>query len=127
SWRALSEHFYDEKFHGVNMEALRLKYRPVVKHVAMKEDLYALISLMMGELNASHMGISGLGTAPEEITADLGILFDESYAGPGLKIAEILKRGPADHRGINLKTGDIITAIDDTELTDKTDLSQLLN
>ncbi|HEY1860800.1 MAG TPA: S41 family peptidase, partial [Gemmataceae bacterium] len=127
SWRALSEHFYDEKFHGIDMEALRAKYRPLVKHVAMKEDLYSLISIMMGELNASHMGISGMSPPPEETTADLGILFDESFPGPGLKIAEILKRGPADRRGLNLKPGDVITAIDDTELTEQTDLSQLLN
>jgi tricorn protease len=127
SWRALSEHFYDEKFHGINMEALRAKYRPLVKHVAMKEDLYSLVSVMMGELNASHLGISGMMPPPEETTADLGILFDEGYKGPGLKIAEILKRSPADRRGLNLKPGDVITAIDDTELTDQTDLSQLLN
>src|SRR5262249_7938135 len=127
SWRALSEHFYDAKFHGVDMEALRARYRPIVKHVALREDLYALISLMMGELNASHLGISGFGGAPDEITAELGLIYDESYRGPGLKIAEVLKHGPADRRGINLKAGDIITAIDDTEISDQTDISQLLN
>jgi tricorn protease len=127
SWRALSDHFYDGKFHGVDMEALRVKYKPLVKHIALKEDLYALISLMMGELNASHMGISGFGHAPEEVTADLGLIFDEGYKGPGLKIAEVLKRGPADRRGMNIKAGDVITAIDDTELTEQTDLSQILN
>ena len=31
----------------------------------MKEDLYALLYLMMGELNASHLGIGGHGTSPE--------------------------------------------------------------
>jgi tricorn protease len=127
SWRALREHFYDPKFHGINWEAIREKYRPLVRHVALKEDLYVLISLMMGELNASHLGIMGFTTFPEESTAELGLLFDESYRGPGLKIAEILKRGPADKRGIALKPGDIIRAIDRLELTDKTSLSQFMN
>jgi tricorn protease len=126
-WRALREHFYDPKFHGINWEAIREKYRPLVKHVALKEDLYVLMSLMMGELNASHLGIIGYTTFPEESTAELGLIFDESYRGPGLKIAEILKRGPADKRGIALKPGDIIRAIDRVELTDKTSLSQLMN
>src|SRR5262249_57901646 len=93
----------------------------------MKEDLYALISLMVGELNASHLGINGFLATPEETTADLGLLFDDSYRGPGLKIAEILKRGPADRRGINLKPGEVILAIDRTEITDRISLSQLLN
>jgi tricorn protease len=127
SWRALADHFYDAKLHGADWNAVREKYRPLVKHVALKEDLYALISLMMGELNASHLGIMGHGTTPEETTADLGLLFDESYAGPGLKVAEILKRGPADKRGLNLKAGDIIRAIDGTEITDRITISQLLN
>jgi tricorn protease len=127
SWRALSENFYDAKFHGLDWEAVRAKYRPLVKHCVLKEDLYALISLMMGELNASHLGISGLGSTPDEVTPDLGLIFDETYHGPGLKVAEVLKRGPADRRGINIKAGQIVLSIDGTEITEKTNLSQLLN
>jgi tricorn protease len=127
SWRALRDHFYDPKFHGADWNAVRLKYRPLVKHVALKEDLYTLITLMLGELNASHLGISGFLGRPEETTADLGLIFDETYRGPGLKIAEILKRGPADQRGIQVKPGDYVLAIDGTPLTEQTNLSRLLN
>lgn len=126
-WRLLSDSFYDAKLHGADWKAVREKYRNLVKHVSMKEDLYNLVSLMLGELNASHLGISGDLRFPDEVTADLGLLFDESYKGPGLKIAEVLKRGPADRRGINLKSGDIILSVDRTELNDKTNLSKLLN
>src|SRR5262249_50427755 len=110
SWRALRENFYDKSFHGVDWLAVKNKYRPRVKHVAMKEDLQAVISLMMGELNASHLGISSLVAMPEQTTADLGLVFDQAYRGPGLKVAEVLKRGPADRRGLNLKAGDVILA-----------------
>jgi tricorn protease len=127
SWRFLAEHFYDTKFHGLNWDEVKAKYRPLVKHVSMKEDLYALMYLMMGELNASHLGVFGTPRAPEEQTADLGLLFDESYRGKGLKISEILKRGPADRRGITLKPGEFIVGIDGVELTDSTDISKLLN
>jgi tricorn protease len=127
AWRLLSDTFYDSHHHGANWKAVREKYRPLVKNVAMKEDMYNLVSLMLGELNASHLGISGHISNPDEITADLGLLFDESYKGPGLKISEVLKRGPADKRGINLKPGDVILSIDRTELTDKVNLSKVLN
>jgi tricorn protease len=127
SWRYLAEHFYDANFHGRDWNAIRAKYRPLVKHVAMKEDLYSLLYLMMGELNASHLGITGFTTAPDEETADLGLVFDENYRGRGLKIAEILKRGPADRRGLHLKPGELVLSIDGTEITEKTDVSQLLN
>jgi tricorn protease len=127
TWRYLSEHFYDQTFHGRNWDAVRLKYRPLVKHVALKEDLYALLYLMMGELNASHLGVGGFGTQPDETTADLGLIFDDSYRGKGLRIAEVLKRGPADRRGLTLKPGEFVLAIDGTEITEATDLSKLLN
>jgi tricorn protease len=127
SWRALRDHFYDAKFHGADWDAIRTKYRPLVKHVALKEDLYALVSLMLGELNASHLGIAGFLAHPEEMTAELGLIFDDTYAGAGLKIAEIVKRGPADKRGLDLKPGDIICAIDRVEVTDQVSFSRLLN
>jgi tricorn protease len=127
SWRALAENFYDAKFHGANWNAVRAKYRPLVKHIAMKEDLYALIHLMLGELNASHLGIGGFAHVPQEMTADLGLIFDETYRGPGLKIAEVLKRGPADKRGINLRPGEFIVSIDGAKITEHSDLSKLLN
>jgi tricorn protease len=123
----LRENFYDPRFHGANWEAVREKYLPLVKHVAMKEDLFALISLMLGELNASHLGITGFVFPPDERTAELGLLFDERYAGPGLKVAEVIKRGPADKRGIALKPGDIIRTIDRVELTPRVCLEQLIN
>jgi tricorn protease len=93
----------------------------------LKEDLYSLLYLMLGELNASHLGVGGAGRAPEEMTADLGLIFDETYTGPGLKIKEVLKRGPADRRGITLFPGDLVLAIDGAEVTANTDVSKLLN
>jgi tricorn protease len=127
SWRALSDNFYDAAFHGTDWNKVRAKYRPLVKHCVLREDLYALIYLMLGELNASHVGISGNLGGPEQTTAELGLLFDRAYKGPGLKIAEILKGGPADQRGLNVRAGDIVVAIDGTEITNKIDLATLLN
>ena len=126
-WRALADQFYDPKFHGSDWAAVREKYRPLVAHVAQKEDLYALVSLMLGELNASHLGIGGKLPSADEPTPDLGLIFDDTYTGPGLKVAEVLKRGPADKRGLGLAAGDIVSSIDRTELTATTNLSRLLN
>ncbi|MCS7045390.1 MAG: S41 family peptidase, partial [Gemmataceae bacterium] len=127
AWRLLHDNFYDPNFHGVDWYRLREKYRPLVKHCALREDLYALIYYLFGELNASHLGITGNLPAAEQTTADLGLLFARDSPGPGLKIEEVLKRGPADRRGLQLKAGDVVLAIDDVEITDRTDLSALLN
>jgi tricorn protease len=126
-WRALSDNFYDSKHHGADWNAVRNRFLPLVEHTATREDLYALVSMMLGELNASHLGISGRMPTPDELTADLGLIFDESHRGPGLKVLEVLKRGPADKRGLDVKPGDVVLAIDRVELTDKVNVSRLLN
>jgi tricorn protease len=127
SWRYLAEYFYDPKFSGADWDAIKAKYRPLVKHVVMKEDLYALLYLMMGELNASHLGVGGTTSTAEEPTADVGLLFDDSYRGKGLKIAAVLKRGPADRRGLNVKPGEFVAAIDGVEINDGVEISKVLN
>ncbi|HEY8503327.1 MAG TPA: S41 family peptidase, partial [Gemmataceae bacterium] len=127
TWRELADNFYDPAHHGTDWRAVREKYRPWVSHVRHKEDLYALISLMLGELNASHLGVSGPARSPQQATAELGLLFDERHPGPGLKVAEVLARGPADRRGLDLQPGDVVLAIDRTPLTEKVNLAELLN
>ena len=72
-WRFLAQSFYDNTFHGQDWWALRKKYRQVLPHISHKEDLDTLIMLLLGELNASHLGISCAPAVPEEVTADLGL------------------------------------------------------
>ncbi len=127
AWRKLAHRFYDPQLHGANWVAMRLKYRPLVSHVRMHEDFYDLVSLMLGELNASHLGIGGKMRQPEEQTADLGLLWDESHRGSGLKIAEVLKRGPADRKGLDLRPGQFVMAINGRQLTEDVSLSEVLN
>lgn len=126
-WRKLRHSFYDPRLHGADWEAVRAKYSAILPHIACVEDFYDLVSLMLGELNASHLGIGGQNRSPEEQTAELGILWDENYPGPALRVREILKGGPADRKGIELRPGEYVVAIDEERLTDQTNLSRLLN
>jgi len=126
-WRLVADYFYDPKFHGADWNLVRQRYRPMVSHAPMKEDFQALVLLMLGELNASHLGLQMTSSLPDEQTPDLGILFDESFRGRGLKIAEVIKRGPADKRGLDLKPGEIVFAINGIELNPTVEVSQILN
>jgi tricorn protease len=115
-WRLLREQFYDEKMHGVDWDAMREKYRLLIEHVAAKEDFYALVSMMLGELNASHLGIGGPTVSGPE-TAYLGVWFDPEHRGPGVKISAVLKNSPADRDESRLNVGEFILAIDGVEVS----------
>src|SRR5207248_10786793 len=61
SWRVMKFRFYDPAMHGVNWDEMKGKYEPLLTHVAEQDDLYDVVNMMIGELNASHTGISGGG------------------------------------------------------------------
>lgn len=112
-WRRVNVGFYDPGMHGVDWRAVRTKYEPLLEGVGTKEEFSMfLLSAMVGELNASHSEVSPATSAPGPQTAELGITFDESYAGPGLKVAGYMPKGPNDDLGPKVKVGEYVLAID---------------
>jgi C-terminal processing protease CtpA/Prc len=83
---------------------------------------------MVGELNASHTG-SRYRQRLEGVdqTAALGLLFDTRHRGAGLKVAEVVEEGPVDRAGEAVPPGSLLTNIDGTALTPRTNVAALLN
>jgi Periplasmic protease len=128
AWKTLQIGFYDSAFHGVNWEAVYTRFKPIVNKAKTPAELYRTLNLMIGELNASHTGISGGGgNFGESTTAHLGLLFDRStYEKSGkLKISEVVELGPADITG-KIKNGDYLLAINGNPVNGKTNIDQLL-
>ncbi len=111
SWRTMRDAFYDEKMHGADWNAVKARYRPIVDFLTYKEDFYVLFALVLGELNASHTGLSGAPT-DTRATASLGITLDETYTGAGVKVKTVVPKGPADKDESRLAPGDVILKID---------------
>ena len=83
---------------------------------------------MLGEVNASHTGCRYYKPAGStDQTAELGLLYDFSFTGPGLKIAEVVEGGPLDRAASKVKAGDVIEKIDGIPVTASMDFYQLLN
>lgn len=124
--REEQERFYTEDMHGMDWAALTENYRTFLPHIANNYDFTELLSELLGELNVSHTGgryRPGLAT---EGTASLGLLYDLTFKGDGLRVDEVVKNGPFDHAGMKLAKGDVITAIDGQAITPEQDLSLLL-
>ncbi len=110
-WRQVKEKFYLEDMHGVDWAAVGENYRQFLPYITDNFAFQELLSEMLGELNGSHTGgryRNGSGVP----TGHLGVIFDEKFAGPGLRIAEFLPGSLLLAAEPSLKPGDVITAID---------------
>lgn len=131
AWSILNRTFYDETFHGQDWAALRTRFEPFAQGAQTSDELRRVINLMIGELNASHLGISrpsdGFGVAPAARIGDLGLRFDrEAYeAGRGLVVREIVRLGPADVEG-TIRPGDVLAAVDGRPIEGGANLDALL-
>lgn len=127
-WRQVKEKFYDPKLHGVNWDMYKATYAKFLPHINNNYDFQELLSELLGELNASHTGGRYSDyNADGDATAALGLLYDETFTGNGLKITEVISGGPLDKSGSKVKSGDIITKINGEEINNSFDWAKLLN
>lgn len=128
-WRQTLKKFYRPDMHGVDWSYYLGQYRPKLADVTNNRDFAVILSEMLGELNASHTGgIYRPGHKDgDDATASLGVIYDNGYAGPGVRIAEVLVNGPLDKAGLDIEAGDVITALDGTVLGGGVNFYGLLN
>ncbi|MDE7421162.1 MAG: PDZ domain-containing protein [Muribaculaceae bacterium] len=124
--RQVNDKFYDENLHGVDWAFYGDHYRKFLPYISNNRDFAEMLSEILGELNASHTGGRAYGNGPSLSTASLGAYFDEEYDGDGLKIAEIIARGPLSTKSADLKAGDIILAIDGESISPRQDYNSML-
>ncbi len=120
AWRAYRDGFYVETMHGVDWQAMHDKYAALLPYVKNRLDLTYVIGGMIGELAVGHAYVDG----GDHITIDqhnIGMLGAElEQVANGYKITKILRgapdreslRSPLLEPGMNVKEGDIITAVD---------------
>lgn len=127
AWRTLRDRFYDPNFHGQDWNALRQKYEPMALSASTDQDFRMLVNEMLGQVNASHMGLYGSG--PEETQNErTGLLGIEVKPIPnGVQITHVIPESPADKEESKLNVGDIITSVNGEGLTEDLNFYSLLN
>jgi tricorn protease len=127
-WRRTRDVYYTRDFHGADWEALRPQYEKYLPHIGNNHEFAEMLSELLGELNVSHSGASYNASDPgDDATAALGIFFDQSAARPGITITEVMRGGPLDRAGMNVRPGAVIEAIDGVEIGADRDLAEFLN
>ncbi|MDT5293198.1 MAG: tricorn protease [Acidobacteriota bacterium] len=136
-WEYMRDNFYDPKYHGADWGAVHAEFLPYVAGARTPDEVRRLMRLMVGELNASHLGVSGPPGSMTPTTGRLGLDFDRAeYERNGrLRVSEVIPLGPAalardaavPDRTRPLKAGDYVLAVDGRQLDARTNLDDLLN
>ncbi|AXJ10776.1 S41 family peptidase [Arthrobacter sp. PM3] len=126
AWRLQRDFFWTEDMAGQDWDSVHARYRPVVERLGSHDDLVDLLWELHGELGTSHayvrpMAVSENGSSPQgRLGADL------EFTGDGWEITRILAgessdplaTSPLTRPGADVKTGDVLLAVDGVELTE---------
>ena len=121
------ERFFRTDMNGADWDSLYADYRRFLPHIYNNYDFADMLSELLGELNVSHTGSSYRGSGADKATASLGLLYDMSYEGSGVKVDEVLADGPFDFATSRMVAGSVITAINSQPLTTDSDPLAMLN
>lgn len=136
AWRIMRDAWYDDNYGNHNWDEVRRKYIDAAENAGDSSSFASVLSLMLGELNGSHLGFyprSDLGPAMDggddwrPTTVHLGVRFDDSFKGPGLKVKDLIPNGPATDEDSLIEAGEIILSIDGTSVDPAMDLTRVLN
>ena len=116
-WRIMKNRFYDGEMHGADWVAARKTYEPLLEYLVDEEELHTVMMMMIGQLNASHTGVSGGPAANQQSVQTRYPGFDLVADASGLyKVGHIYKDGPADRDYLKIKEGQYIISVDDHDL-----------
>ena len=110
-WKQVKEKFYVEDLHGVDWNRMHDNYARFVPYINNDYDFADLLSEMLGELNGSHTGARYRPRSNRNM-GHLGVLYDLSWTGDGLRIAEVLPGGVLNNMDSEIAAGDIILSIE---------------
>ncbi len=130
AWRTMKYRFYDPAMHGMDWDAAKAKYGPLVQDVGDRQELLNIINEMIGELNASHTGAApppgGRATGGVS-TGNLGIELEPDSAAGRYRVTYVYEDGPADKDWVKVSGGDYLIAIGGKQVKAGDEYWQLLN
>jgi tricorn protease len=128
-WRQMKQKMLVADLYGADWDGYYGVYKKFLPYIATDYDYAEMVSELLGELNVSHTGCYYSPSRPPtaDATASLGLFMDYDFAGPGLKVAEVLAGGPLDKAGLKIRAGHVVEKIDGQTLDRTIDHYKLLN
>jgi Tol biopolymer transport system component/C-terminal processing protease CtpA/Prc len=128
-WRQMKQKMLVADLYGADWDSYYGIYKKFLPYLNNNYDYAEMVSELLGEMNVSHTGCYYSPQRPPtaDATASLGFFLDYDFAGPGLKVAEVLSGGPMDKAELKIRAGHVIEKIDGQTLDRTVDHYKLLN
>jgi tricorn protease len=137
AWRLERDFYFQKEMNGVDWDAVRAAYTPLLPLAGSRGDVNYLIGEMLGEISNSHTYVGGGDAPPDEQrvpTAYLGADFALDNGSGRYRLATIYSgdntrdryRSPLTAPGLDIHAGQYLLAIDGVELKEPADPYSLL-
>jgi len=130
-WRFERDYLYDPNMHGVDWDAMRIRYGKLIDQSNSRNDVNIIIGDLIAELNASHTYNGGGDITPAK-SMNVGYLgADISLENGYYRIKKIISgapwdvevRSPLAKPGVTVKEGDYILAVNGLPIDTKKPIS----
>ena len=135
AWRMQRDFLFDPALRGQDWEAVRARFEPLVARIGDRRELDDLLAQMVAELGVLHSQVRGGDYRSERELANQAFLGGEfEHSAEGVRITRIHAsdpelpsgRSPLARPGVDLRVGDIITAVNGRAVSSVADISLLL-
>lgn len=135
AWRMQRDYLFDPALRGRDWDAVRERFEPLVARIGDRRELDDLLAQMVAELGVLHSQVRGGDYRSERELASQAFLGgDFEHSEQGVRITRIhasdpelpRNRSPLARPGVDLRVGDIITAVNGRSVSAVEDLNLLL-
>lgn len=113
AWIAIRDGFYDPNHHGRDWNALKEQYKPLAMKASTRSDFKSMFNRMLGQINASHMGMyrgEERADLQKETTGLLGVQVQPVSSG-SVQVTDVIYGMPGHREASKLNTGDLILSV----------------
>ncbi|MFN0133112.1 MAG: LpqB family beta-propeller domain-containing protein [Phycisphaerales bacterium] len=116
--RLMGQRFYHPTLKGLDWKSMMARYLSLALQTRTDQEFNRVFANLLGELEGSHMGISG-GRSTAGDGPSVGYLgTDARPVIGGYEITRVVANGPADRPSSRLDVGDVIVAINGKPVAD---------
>jgi tricorn protease len=134
-WRMHRDYFYDKNLQGADWATARARYQPLLDRATDRAEVSDVIAQMVSEVRALHSQVGPGDIRRSQDTIDVAALgADTVKVENGFRVSAVFggdpelleERSPLARPEVNVRVGDVITAVNGVPAASATTLGELL-